>query len=637
MRPRTLLIPAALGVCTLLGWAAWKLEYSAPLTPAVDARATHARASAASPAAQLVTSGPDHVPLALPALETGGADLGRQPQGLPVLDTEALRSVRGRVIDARTREPVAGLCLSLLSRRPRTTSVVTDAEGCFRTAPELASGVVSVLHVPDTESPRFAARWDLEPSQFVLAAPALDDPEPQDHAIELCARSPERVIEVAIRMPDGSPAPSAAVVLTYGRRDARAAFQPEGRDFESSDASGRARFALFGRNASGYTLRLEADHGGTLASEVVELDPPLAMRPTVLELHPGAVLLVRAKNDEGRPLSGVSVWISNQDDERLAHGRAGDTDGRGEAVFTGLRAACYSVSVVHPLTGETLSRAVDLGRGAHAAIDFHLTLANLRLALSGSVVDELGYPLSGTRIAVAPPGEPTIELQTAANGRFEFWSRPCASLLVCAGGGFLDDEYEPALQRLPFGTRDLRIQRHKTLELESRPFLARDAVTGETVKPAAFTLFHGAASEDGANGARVEASAGVAQIQFKLHEDTRYAVDAPGYLRAEGSLVELVEAHAVGRPLAVELTHGFERRVVVRDRVSKKGIAGAALYADARALGVSDASGGVDLRAAEWPSGIAVECTGYQPAAWDPWSAGFSGDTIFLEPLRAGD
>jgi hypothetical protein len=124
------------------------------------------------------------------------------------------------------------------------------------------------------------------------------------------------------------------------------------------------------------------------------------------------------------------------------------------------------------------------------------------------------------------------------------------------------------------------------------------------------------------------------QIQFKRHGDTRYAVDARGYLRAEGLLEDLLAEHPIGRPIEVKLAPGFERLVVVRDRVSKKGIAGAALFVDGRAIGASNASGNVVLRTAEWPVRIALECAGYEPATWDPWTAGYPGDTIFLEPLR---
>lgn len=637
MRARTLLTSIAAGVCALAGWVAWNLESEVECVPPIARSEAHPASDLVAASPSLASAAADAPDLALPTLDSRAPSAARRAEGWPILDPDALRSVRGRVLDARTREPVAGVTLSLLSRRPCTTTVITDAQGCFHTPPELASGVVSLLHVPAADNPRFAARWELEPSQFVLSAPLHGEVEPQVHFVDVAASPPERVLEVAIRMPDGSPAPSAAVVLTSGRRDARSVFHPERRDFESSDAFGRARFALFEQAAVENTIQLEADQGGSLASEVLELDPPFTGKALVLELHPGAVVTVRAKNDEGRPLSGVSVWVSTQDDERRSRGRAGDTDGRGEAVFTALRAACYSVSVVHPLTGETLSRSVDVPRGAHVAVDVHLSLANLRLALAGSVVDELGYPLAGTRIAIEPGGEPAVELTTSADGRFEFWTRPCATLGLSAGGGFLDDEYEPSFQRLPFGTRELRIQRRRTLELVARPFVACDDATGETVKPAAFTLFHGEFSGGGANGVRIDAADGVAQIQFKLHERTRYAVDARGYLRAEGLLEELVAAHPIGRPLSVELERGFERLVVVRDRVNKKGLSGAALFSDGRAIGASDASGGVSLRAAEWPGSIAIECTGYEPATWDPWGAGFPGDTIFLEPLRASD
>jgi len=34
---------------------------------------------------------------------------------------------------------------------------------------------------------------------------------------------------------------------------------------------------------------------------------------------------------------------------------------------------------------------------------------------------------------------------------------------------------------------------------------------------------------------------------------------------------------------------------------------------------------------------VRVESAGYAPLSWDPATAGFPGDVIWLEPLRSGD
>jgi len=107
----------------------------------------------------------------------------------------------------------------------------------------------------------------------------------------------------------------------------------------------------------------------------------------VLGLHPGGVLRVRASNDEGRPVAGVSLWIEAQDESGTVRGRAGETDARGECVFTALRSGCYAISAVQPSTGGEIRREVDLGRGAQEIVDLRMTLAGLRLRLAGSGVD----------------------------------------------------------------------------------------------------------------------------------------------------------------------------------------------------------------------------------------------------------
>src|SRR5262249_8877839 len=142
---------------------------------------------------------------------------------------------------------------------------------------------------------------------------------PPDAAAErgelvLAARAPERELAVDVRLPEGAAAQAASVSLTWGRRGELGAFRPEGRAYEETDRYGRARFALFGTDAWEKSFRIEAESGGTLASDVLSLDPPVGKAPPVLDLHPGGLLRVRTSNDEGRPVAGVSIWIETQDE-----------------------------------------------------------------------------------------------------------------------------------------------------------------------------------------------------------------------------------------------------------------------------------------------------------------------------------
>ena len=639
MKARAFLLVAASLAAALCLWTFFALGGSA-------ADRTEVAAALAAPVETPAAPAPPAASEAAPAATAAAVETAARPaarariEGIPPPPPDALVAVRGRVVDSVTREPVQGITLGLLSRRPRTCIVRTDAEGKFETGVELASGVVAVTHLPDPESPRYSARWSIEPTSF-LAPAAVEDPATgaplERREVLITARPPARELEVEVRLPDGTAAVGASVSLTSGRRDAYGRFVPDGRSYEDADDYGRARFALFGSDTWDRSFRVEAEHKGALASDVLSLDPPLGSRAPVLALHPGGMLDVRATNDEGRPVAGVSLWIEAQDEPGVVRGRAGDTDARGECVFTALRSGCYTLSAVHPATGEEVRREVDLARGAQETVDLRLTLAGLRLRAAGSVVDESGFPLAGVVIRAQAAGESPVALMTGEGGRFEFWGRPCEGLLITAGGGFLDDRYDPDVQAVACGAAGVAVRRVAKFEDCSWPFQISDRATGEPVRAAVVTLFHGDPRRGSLALQSFSADAGVVPVTFKRRDDLSFAVDAPGYLREEGPLANLLENASRRGALVVELERGFDRGLEIRDRVTRRGIGGAVLSAAGTLLGRSDEHGAVRIRADAWPASVRVESPGYAPVAWDPVAAGFPGDVVWLEPLRSGN
>ncbi|HVQ24386.1 MAG TPA: hypothetical protein VMV01_04380, partial [Planctomycetota bacterium] len=271
------------------------------------------------------------------------------------------------------------------------------------------------------------------------------------------------------------------------------------------------------------------------------------------------------------------------------------------------------------------------------SVDIPLSLAGLRLRLAGTVVDELGLPLPGVAVRAQAGGEACVSLASGENGHFEFWGTPADSVLFSAGGGFLDDRYEPELLSLPGGTSGIVVRRIAKLETRSWPCQVIDRATGELVRSATVTLHHG--DPHGLPEARSTFSAvsGVVYLAFKLRDDTAFAVDAPGYLRRQGSLAELIAENAGAGSLRIGLDPGFERRVEVRDRLTRRAVAGATLSAGALLSARTDEGGVALLRSDPWPASVRVESAGYASVSWDPLAAGFPGDVIWLEPLRAGD
>jgi hypothetical protein len=86
--------------------------------------------------------------------------------------------------------------------------------------------------------------------------------------------------------------------------------------------------------------------------------------------------------------------------------------------------------------------------------------------------------------------------------------------------------------------------------------------------------------------------------------------------------------------LRVELERGFDRRLEVKDRFTRRGVAGASVSSSGAILGRADEHGAVRLRADVWPASLRVESPGYAPVSWDPAAAPFPGDVVWLEPLR---
>ncbi len=547
-------------------------------------REARARAAALAPHGQREREEP------LPPRRSGAMDAeeaalvaarNARRSGVLEVEPDTLVSIRGRVVDRKSGLGIEGLTLSFLSRRPRTVVVTSGPDGAFRTETELSSGLVTVMHVPNPDDPRFAARWELDPAQFLLAA---EGPTSERH-VDLFVEAPERVLEVAVARPDGTPAPASAVSLVWGERARDGAFDVIGRDFERADGSGRARFSLY--------------------------DEPREGR----------------RSDRGEPLSGVSLWLANGDPSRAPFARAGDTDAQGLCTFAPLASGCWSVHAVHPLTGESLVREVELARGAERVLPLTLTLAGLAPGVRGVVLDEQDQPLEGVAIRIQNGNEAPVTIESRAQGRFEFWGQPSAGIELSAGPGFLDDGYLPARLALPFGTSGIVLRRSGRQELFSFPveIVARDG--GERLAAAQLVL----GTEDPVHAEiTYGAQNGLTQISFARDREVLWRAEAPGFRRSSGALAELLERRR-GSVLRIELERGFERELVVRDRVTKRALAGVRVWRDGRLAATSDEQGRVHLVAEDWPARLRFDGDGYETLDWDPRSAALAQDDVRLE------
>lgn len=579
---------------------------------------------------------PSYEPRPKAQLESTEAARSARDVGVAAAPPETLVALCGRVLDGETGKPVPRLRLSFLSSRPRNVEVVTGEDGAFTTEVALAPGLVSVMHLPDGDDPRYQARWDIDPPQFLLPRP---EPGKGTCSIDLRGDSPNEVLEVDVVMPEGDPAAGASVTMTGGRKDGQGAFHVEVRDLETADLQGRARFALFGGDVFQRIYLVEAEHLGAFSSDLMVIDGPFGPRARRLDLFPAGVLTVRVRNEEGRPLSNVSLFVSTDEGGQVVRGRNAQTDAQGEAIIAPLRAACWTVSATHPLTGRTLSRTLDLPRGASKEVEFTLGVGGLRLAVSGTVVDEFGYPLPGVTVHAQSGDEAPVALVTGDNGVYAFWAKQAERVLLSVGGGYGDDIYDPAMSELPFGTSALTVVRRARLESRSLPFIVVDARSGKTVRKASIVLHHPAAdfTVGGTAMMRFGAASGVTTVGWKERDDLRYAVEAPGYLRSEGRMVDLLEECSQWGPLRVDLAQGFERDLVVVDRVTGRPVAKAVVRDGSREVGSTDSSGRIQLRANDWPDALRIDAGGYRALLWNPAEAEFPGTRVQLDPVRAVD
>ena len=111
-----------------------------------------------APSADAQTAQPEHAALIIAEPESSPGAARPRAQGYFTADPGTLVALRGRVIGQKSDLAIGGIELSFLSRRPQTVRARSDASGGFSTGLELASGVITVMHIPDPADARFATR-----------------------------------------------------------------------------------------------------------------------------------------------------------------------------------------------------------------------------------------------------------------------------------------------------------------------------------------------------------------------------------------------------------------------------------------------------------------------------------------------
>ena len=354
-------------------------------------------------------------------------------------------SVRGTVVDTRTRGPLPGIEVVVTRKLPSFERLETRFRGLFQGGMweqtyqpvevlgrglSQADGTFEITGLPDGRvflDGRSDGHYVRTPGTARLAAGDVQE------GIELRASPGGRVRGIVLG-PDGAPAGGAMVNLRPGLNAFLGQITERNYRWLETVADDQGRFDLPGvppgagytLGASGKTIALEEQYG-------VEVREG-AVTEIVLRAHPGATVGGRVVDGAGAPVAGANVAMVYLDVNRILF----SSDGRTEPVLTDAqgmfrieRVAAGRVAFMAAADGQAPSNIEE-----RAVVDggFYDDL-ELRLGegatVSGRVVDDQKQPIASAKVEVRPferPNDPEflkmalkirrIEVTTDAEGRF---------------------------------------------------------------------------------------------------------------------------------------------------------------------------------------------------------------------------
>ncbi|HEX6886283.1 MAG TPA: sigma-70 family RNA polymerase sigma factor [Planctomycetota bacterium] len=301
---------------------------------------------------------------------------------------------------------------------PRVRLVALDERGAFELAGlaldeehellllEVAGGAAR----PRSEPVR--ARAGAEPVTLV-ARPG--EPAPPLRAGQEAPAAEAGTLTLVVRTLDGRPL--AAALVAHRAAGAREGF--EASTVRATDAEGRLEWRGLAPGAHAFRVI-----GGAFGAE--EPGAPW----THVELEPGGTAALELAGPEpcalrgevrsgGVALAGASVWLrpAQGGTRGPAPALRARTDGRGHFELRGLAPGRYALEVLHPERAQAERRTLELD-GTQAELVLELSEARL----AGRVVDELGAPVAGARLALLVErgrGGARGQAGTDAEGRFE--------------------------------------------------------------------------------------------------------------------------------------------------------------------------------------------------------------------------
>jgi len=579
--PRRALFFLGLLAVALLGL--WRLDVDRSGGPA-RADAAAARAPAPAPAELVAAEAIEGDASA--ARETVSAEPAQHPE--PASPAAALPSasgvrLRGVLRFSHDGSPAPGQPLGFLSGEVHER-VVTDGLGRFESEPVFRPGFVYAWHALEGEER--ARALPLERSQIIVQDELAGEPVQE---VELVLLEPDAWLRAAVTE-NGAP----ALATLHWRT-------PTARGTGATDESGHGTIAL---------SRLEPGVGVELWAETRDALSPRARRVfpwpdelVALELRPAASLRAHVRDAIGAPLEDELVSVED--------GPGAWTDGDGEA------------RIEHVLAGDAVvrcdaeQRSVKLVAGEELVLEF--VLPAREVVAAGRVLDEGERPLAGVILAAAhvQGAEPFATASSDAAGHFELRARPGQAgerVWVCAGGGVESELYEPPEQSAPTGSAALVFRRRASPEACELSLAAIDPRTGQPIPGARIFLYR---SVWPWNFDLYGAPNGVATCTLRPYDDVLVRASAVGYVARTIAWRDVPASARAGKPLALELTPGFEHELEVLDRGTLRPLAGARVLAGDLPVATTDERGRARVRLDAWPPSLRVELAGYAEQVYD--------------------
>ncbi len=349
-------------------------------------------------------------------------------------------TIVGKVVDGETGKPLADVSVSVNTAEARSMvarwQTNTDAEGRYD------------IRVP-------VAAYQVRARLQGYAQRGAEPWQPKDVSVEDGARvecdfqlHPLFVVEGRLLLPDGSPAGNCTIRGTTSANPYLHA---------RTDGTGRFRLERVSPGEKVDITASDPEHGARLSTSFTVSEEKTELTFTMKET-PTCIVTGRVVDDDGNPVSGVRVSISEFAGNISYHAGSGSTDADGRFRIQALKGGDAYISLGDRGGSITDDHRLELSSDTIEKGD--LLFPRLESELAGVVVDIDGRPVAGAQVnarGVAKQGY--ANAQTGKDGKFHLTKLPNDTIQVEAY--LVEPETRivrhQVREKVPAGTTDVRL------------------------------------------------------------------------------------------------------------------------------------------------------------------------------------